>query len=60
MVLMRPEGKEGAEIAALAPYLEEMTAKDLRATAYICTHQLCKNPTTDVTAMLNELGVALK
>ena len=60
MVLLRPEGKEGAEIAALAPYLEEMAAKDLRATAYVCTHQFCKNPTTDVTTMLSGLGITLK
>jgi uncharacterized protein YyaL (SSP411 family) len=56
MVLLRPEGKEGAEVGALAGYLEEMRPVGDRATAYVCTHQFCKNPTTDVEAMLKELG----
>ena len=56
VVLLRPEGEAGEAIVEVAPYLKDFHAKDGRATAYVCTHQLCKSPTTDVARMLELLG----
>ena len=56
VVLLRPEGEAGKGIVEVAPYLRDFGPKDGKATAYVCTHQLCQSPTTDVARMLELLG----
>ena len=46
-ILLRPEGEEGAAIAAIAPFTKEMRAVDGRTAAYVCTGFACRQPVTD-------------
>ena len=46
-VLLRPEGEEGAAIAAIAPFTREMRAIEGRTAAYVCTGFACRQPVTD-------------
>ena len=46
-ILLRPEGEEGAAIAAIAPFTREMRAVDGRTAAYVCTGFACRQPVTD-------------
>jgi len=51
VVLLRPPGGEGADIAQLAEYTSTQTAINGRATAYVCRNYQCELPTTDVEQM---------
>jgi uncharacterized protein YyaL (SSP411 family) len=57
VLLFKPSTEERPDIAGRAPFLEEHHAKGGKATAYVCEHHFCHNPTTDVDKMLEELGV---
>ena len=59
VVLLRPDGEAEAApaIVALAPFTEAQYSRDGAATAYVCRHFQCEQPTTDVEAMLALLGV---
>jgi uncharacterized protein YyaL (SSP411 family) len=48
------EGDEA--ILRIAPFLKDHHPIDGRATAYVCEEHFCKNPTTDVGKMLEDLG----
>ncbi len=50
-LLLRPEGEEGPEIVALAPFTREMEAIDGRAAAYVCRGFSCLPPVTDPGAL---------
>ncbi|MBM3295286.1 MAG: thioredoxin domain-containing protein [Candidatus Aminicenantes bacterium] len=54
-VLFKSEGEEGAEIARLAPFLEEMNSVGGRAAAYVCSGFACRTPTTDPDEFAAEL-----
>ncbi len=56
VVLLKPIGEEASEISRLAPYTETYTAKEGRATAYVCSNYSCRLPTTDPAEMLRLLG----
>ena len=47
VILLRPAGKAGAEIARLAPFVKGMKPIDGRAAAYVCTNFSCLAPITD-------------
>jgi uncharacterized protein YyaL (SSP411 family) len=55
-ILLRPEGEEGAAIAAIAPFTREMGAIGGRAAAYVCAGFSCRRPVTDP----EELAALLK
>jgi uncharacterized protein YyaL (SSP411 family) len=55
VVLFRPAGEESPPITALAPFAKPMQAVDGRATAYVCSHFRCENPTTDPRKMVELL-----
>jgi uncharacterized protein YyaL (SSP411 family) len=46
-LLLRPEGDQGAAIAAIAPFTREMRAVDGRTAAYVCTGFTCRQPVTE-------------
>jgi uncharacterized protein YyaL (SSP411 family) len=52
VVALRPEGRTGEEIAALAPFLADQRSIDGKATAYVCRNHACSFPTTDPAEML--------
>ncbi len=54
-VVLKPDGPAGEEVALVAEYTAEMTAREGRATAYVCTGQACAEPTTDVNRLLELL-----
>ncbi len=58
VVLLRPDGgeDEAPAIVELAPFTEAQHSRDGAATAYVCRHFQCEQPTTDVEAMLGLLG----
>ncbi|MFW6162984.1 MAG: thioredoxin domain-containing protein [Planctomycetota bacterium] len=56
VVLLRPAGVEEPPIARIAPFVEAQTARDGRATAYVCRDQACREPTTKKDEMLNALA----
>ncbi len=56
VVLLKRPGPAGDAIVELAPFLQDHHQVDGRATAYVCRDHFCRNPTTDVQAMLDELG----
>jgi len=55
VVVLRPPGKE-AEVAGIAEFTEEMV--NGKATAYVCSGNVCKPPTTDPAEMLEKLDSA--
>jgi len=55
VLLKDPDGgPEGVE--RLAPFVKEHGMKDGKATAYVCTDHLCRNPTNDVDEMMKYLA----
>jgi uncharacterized protein YyaL (SSP411 family) len=55
VVVFRPEESPDA-VARLAPYTREQSALDGgRATAYVCREFACRQPTSDVQAMIRML-----
>jgi uncharacterized protein YyaL (SSP411 family) len=58
VVLLRPaDQKAASQIIALAPFTRSMTAKNGKATAYVCRGFACNLPTTDIAEMLKHLEV---
>jgi uncharacterized protein YyaL (SSP411 family) len=55
VVLFRPDGEAGAEVARLAPFTEAMVALEGKATAYVCRNHTCDAPTADLGAVLAAL-----
>ncbi len=49
VVLFRPEGAADS-IIKIAPFTQAMTAREGRATAYICVNQTCQAPISDIAA----------
>ena len=57
VVLLRPDlNGETPAIAEIAPFTEAQHSRDGAATAYVCRHFQCEQPTTDVAQMLALLG----
>ncbi len=56
VVLFRPAGEESARIDAVAPFAKNYASVDGKATAYVCSGQACKSPTTEVKDLLALLG----
>ncbi|MFQ5484892.1 MAG: thioredoxin domain-containing protein [Desulfobacterales bacterium] len=57
VVLFRPsDRKASADIGIISPFTGPMSAKNDRATAYVCQGFTCKLPTTSVDQMLKNLG----
>ena len=52
VVLLRTD-----DLARIAPFTKAQTPIDGKATAYVCRDFTCSAPTTDVTTMLEQLGV---
>ncbi len=55
-VILRPAGHAGRLIAEIAPFTAAQEPLGGRATAYVCRDGACSLPTTDIAAMLRELG----
>jgi hypothetical protein len=55
VIILRPPGKEGEEISALAPYTELMKMREGKATAYVCENFTCQAPVTSLTALKSAL-----
>jgi hypothetical protein len=55
-VLLRPAGDAGAQLSRIAPSTAAQVPLGGRATAYVCRDGACRLPTTDVSAMLAQLG----
>ena len=56
VALFRPAHHEAAaEVTAIAPFTLPMTAKNGRATAYVCQEFACKLPTTSIDQMLENI-----
>ena len=61
VVLLRPDQDEQTPaIAEVAPFTEAQHSRDGAATAYVCRHFQCEQPTTDIAQMLVLLGVDAK
>jgi uncharacterized protein YyaL (SSP411 family) len=60
VILRRAPGDGGRALAGVAPFTEAMTARDDKATAYVCRNFVCNQPTTEVGEMLKFLGVAVE
>lgn len=61
VVLLVPEGEARGEVEALVPYVSGMRMVDGKATAYLCRHFACQEPTTDpeeVAAQLAEFALS--
>jgi uncharacterized protein YyaL (SSP411 family) len=52
VVIFRPTDEEPAEIAGIAEFTKDLTAIEGTATAYVCLHNTCELPTTDIKRML--------
>jgi hypothetical protein len=50
VVLLRPE--DNSPITRLSPFTEAQEAVEGKATAYVCHHFVCEQPTTDIEQML--------
>ncbi|MDQ5987478.1 MAG: hypothetical protein CSYNP_03223 [Syntrophus sp. SKADARSKE-3] len=53
-VILRPPAAVASAITDLAPFTRDMTMKDGKATAYVCSERTCLAPTNDL-AVLTEL-----
>jgi len=56
VVLFRPTGRQSEEIDEVAPFVQQHKPLDGRATAYVCSGQACKAPTTELKELLALLG----
>ncbi len=56
VLIHRPANEDEPPIARLAPFVRALTARDGKATAYVCRNQACSMPTTDPAKMLETLG----
>jgi hypothetical protein len=57
VVLFNPGEQDAPEIAQLAAFTRNQPSVGGRATAYVCLNHNCKLPTTDISKMLELLGV---
>lgn len=55
VVLLKPAGKESPEISDIAEFTRYQTAREGKATAYVCLNFVCNLPTTDISKMLELL-----
>ncbi|HMB91141.1 MAG TPA: thioredoxin domain-containing protein [Rhodothermales bacterium] len=60
VVLLRPIAEGHAAITSLAPFTEAQQALNGQATAYVCHHFVCEQPTTDIEQMLARIGANAK
>ncbi|MEK7871291.1 MAG: thioredoxin domain-containing protein, partial [Nitrospirota bacterium] len=60
ILLFRPTEIEAPDIIRLAPFTEDMSTIEGKATAYVCTNYACKVPTTDINKMLELLNAKAK
>ncbi|MFQ5568911.1 MAG: thioredoxin domain-containing protein [Rhodothermales bacterium] len=60
VVLFRPTREETQELARVAPFTAAQHALDGAATAYVCRHFRCEQPTTDIEQMIALLNVTEK
>jgi uncharacterized protein YyaL (SSP411 family) len=51
VILYIPESEEKMEITKLAPFIGDMKCIDGKATAYVCSANSCRKPTTDIAEM---------
>ena len=58
VVIFRPIDEEPPEIAGITEFTKDFTAIGGKATAYVCVHNTCELPTTDVNTMLHFLNVS--
>lgn len=56
VILFRPSEKQSPRITRLAPYIQNQESIDGKATAYVCVHNTCNTPTTDVRTVLELLN----
>ena len=56
VILLRPAGQQGEEIDEVAAFAKNYVSIDGKATAYVCSGQTCKAPTTEVKELLALLG----
>jgi uncharacterized protein YyaL (SSP411 family) len=56
VVLFKPSSEKEPRISSLAPFIEHMSMKDGKSTAYVCKNFQCDLPTTDPSKMLELLG----
>ncbi len=56
-IILRPPGDEASELITIVNSLKSKKQKNNRSTAYICSENTCKSPTTDLKAMLNSLNL---
>ncbi len=55
VVLFRPEGSEEPPIVKLAEFVRSQSALGGRATAYVCQNFVCRQPSTDLSQMVQVL-----
>lgn len=55
VTLLRPTDQESPDIVAISPFTKPHVSMDRKATAYVCTGNACKAPTTDIAEMLSLL-----
>jgi uncharacterized protein YyaL (SSP411 family) len=52
VTILRPTDRESPDILTIAEFVRSHVSLDSKATAYVCTGNACKAPTTDVKEML--------
>jgi uncharacterized protein YyaL (SSP411 family) len=57
VVLLRPTEKESPDVIRIAEFTKNQSSLGGKATAYVCLNYVCKLPTTDISKMLELLGV---
>lgn len=55
IVLLHEEGEKGKEIESIGSFLKPYTAKNGKATAYICQNFVCRLPTSDLSQIKKQL-----
>ena len=58
VVLLRPDGEGEPALAKISPFVLEQTARDGKATAYVCQDFACQAPTNEIEQMLENLGAS--